>query len=54
VPHHQSEILEAALKNAGVPVTFYTVKGAGHGFFKDPNVPKLTKEFFEKNLKNKQ
>jgi dipeptidyl aminopeptidase/acylaminoacyl peptidase len=54
VPHHQSEILEAALKKAGVPVTFYTVKGGGHGGFKDPNVPKITKEFFEKYLKNKK
>ncbi|MBN2020019.1 MAG: alpha/beta hydrolase [Sedimentisphaerales bacterium] len=54
VPHHQSELLEAALKKAGVPVIFYTVKGAGHGGFKDPNVPKLTREFFEKHLKTKQ
>jgi acetyl esterase/lipase len=53
VPHHQSEILEAALKKAGVPVTFYTVKGGGHGGFKDPNVPKLTRDFFDKTLKNK-
>jgi acetyl esterase/lipase len=53
VPHHQSELLEAALKKAGVPVTFYTVKGGGHGGFKDPNIPKLTREFFDKNLKNK-
>jgi acetyl esterase/lipase len=52
VPHHQSELLEAALKKAGVPVTFYTVKGGGHGGFTDPNVPRLTKQFFEKNLKN--
>lgn len=54
VPHRQSEILEAALKKAGVPVTLYTVKGGVHGGFKDPNVPKLTKEFFEKYLKNKK
>jgi acetyl esterase/lipase len=54
VPHHQSELLEAALKKEGVPVSFYTVKGGGHGFFQDPNVPKLTKEFFEKHLKTKQ
>jgi acetyl esterase/lipase len=54
VPHHQSELLEAALKKANVPVIFYTVKDGGHGFFKDPNVPRLTKEFFEKHLKNKQ
>jgi acetyl esterase/lipase len=54
VPHHQSELLEAALKKAGVPVTFYTVKGGGHGGFRDPNVPKLTREFFEKHLKAKE
>ena len=51
VPHHQSELLEAALKKAGVPVTFYTVKGAGHGGFKDPKVPELTGEFLAKHLK---
>jgi acetyl esterase/lipase len=54
VPHHQSKLLEAALKKAGVPVLFYTVKGGGHGGFTDPNVPRLTKEFFEKHLKTKQ
>lgn len=54
VPHYQSELLEAALKKAGVSVTFYTVKDGGHGGFKDPNVPRLTKEFFDKNLKNKK
>ncbi len=54
VPHHQSEILEEALKKAGVPVTLYTVKGGGHGAFRDPNVPRLTKEFFDKNLKNQK
>jgi acetyl esterase/lipase len=51
VPHHQSELLEAALKQAGVPVTLYTVKGGGHGGFKDPNVPTLIKEFITKQLK---
>lgn len=45
VPHHQSELLEAALRQAGVPVTFYTVKGGGHGGFQDPRVPALTREF---------
>jgi acetyl esterase/lipase len=53
VPHHQSELLEAALKKAGVPVTFYTVKGAGHGGFKDPKIPEMTKSFFAKHLKTK-
>ena len=51
VPHHQSELLEAALKKAGVPVTFYTVKGGGHGGFKDPKVPEMTREFLAKHLK---
>jgi acetyl esterase/lipase len=51
VPHHQSELLEAALKKAGVPVTFYTVKGGGHGGFKDPKVIELTREFLAKHLK---
>jgi acetyl esterase/lipase len=51
VPHHQSQLLEAALKQAGVPVTFYTVIGAGHGGFRDPRVPALTREFLAKHLK---
>lgn len=54
VPHHQSELLETALRKAGVPVSFHTVKGAGHGGFNDPNVPKLTREFFARHLKAKQ
>jgi acetyl esterase/lipase len=51
VPHHQSELLEAALKKAGVPVTFYTVKGAGHGGFRDPKVAELTQAFLATHLK---
>ncbi len=51
VPHHQSVLLAAALKRAGVPVTFYTVKAGGHGGFRDPNVPTLIKEFLTKQLK---
>ena len=51
MPHHQSELLEAALKKAGVPVTFYTVKGGGHGGFKDPKVRELTQEFLAQHLK---
>jgi acetyl esterase/lipase len=53
VPHHQSVLLEAALKQAGVPVTFYTVKGAGHGGFRDPKVGELTREFLATHLKAK-
>jgi len=54
VPHHQSELLEAALKKAGVPVTFYTVKGGGHGGFADPNVPPITREFLARYLKGRR
>jgi acetyl esterase/lipase len=54
VPYHQSVLLETALKEAGVPVIFYTVKGAGHGNFQDPNVPKLTREFIEKYLQKEK
>ena len=31
VPHHQSELLEAALTKAGVPVRFVTIPGGLHG-----------------------
>ncbi len=51
VPHHQSELLEAALKKAGVPVSFYTVPGGGHGGFKDPRVPEMLRDFLAKHLK---
>ena len=51
VPHHQSELLEAALKKAGVPVTFYPVKGAGHGGLRDPKVPEMTGEFLARHLR---
>jgi acetyl esterase/lipase len=51
VPYTQSVSLTAALKETGVPVTFYTVKGAKHGGFRDPEVPVLTSAFFAKYLK---
>lgn len=51
VPQHQSELLATALKQAGVPVTFYTVKGAGHGRFNDPKVVELTGQFLMRHLK---
>ncbi len=52
VPHHQSELLEAALKKAGVPVIFYTVEGAGHGWSNRPKVDELTSQFLEDHLKS--
>ncbi|MBL8205484.1 MAG: alpha/beta hydrolase [Blastocatellia bacterium] len=46
VPHHQSELLVAALRQAGVPVSFYTVQHGGHGKFADPKANRLPLEFF--------
>lgn len=51
VPHNQSEMLYDALKKAGVEVTFYTVRGGGHGGFKDPQVETLVDQFFAKHLR---
>jgi acetyl esterase/lipase len=50
VPYHQSVLLAAALKGAGATVTFYTVKGGGHGGFSDEEVPRLTREFLAGQL----
>ena len=51
VPHHQSELLVAALAKAGVPVVLYTIKGGGHGGFDDPNAEAAIREFFARYLK---
>jgi acetyl esterase/lipase len=50
VPYHQSVLLASALKEAGAPVTFYTVKGGGHGGFTDPEVSRMTTEFIREHL----
>ena len=52
VPYQQSVILNNALLAAGVPVSFYTVMGEGHGDFEDPKVSELTMSFFDKHLKS--
>ena len=52
VPYHQSVLLHDALEEAGIPVTLYRVEGGGHGWFRDPKVPELTKTFLEKHLKS--
>jgi acetyl esterase/lipase len=51
VPYNQSELLEAALKKTNVPVSFYTVKGGGHGGFDDPKIRELITEFLAEHLK---
>lgn len=51
VPHHQSELLYAALKNAGVPARFHTIKGAGHGEgFGGQDVAGMVAAFFDFHL----
>jgi dipeptidyl aminopeptidase/acylaminoacyl peptidase len=50
VPHNQSELLYDALKKANVDVKFRTVKGGGHGF-RDAQVDRMVREFFNKHLK---
>ena len=54
VPYQQSVLLKDALEKAGVSVTFYKVEGGGHGWFRDPKVPELTKAFLEQYLKPTQ
>jgi len=53
VPHNQSELLRDALQQAEVSVTFHTVKGGGHGGFRDPEVDRLVGEFFQQHLRNR-
>ena len=50
VPFQQSVLLVEALGNVGANVTFYTVDGAGHGQFIDPQVPALTNTFLTKHI----
>ena len=51
VPHNQSELLLAALEEATVSATLYTVKDGGHGGFRDPEVDRLVSKFFAENVK---
>ncbi len=54
VPYQQSTLLVAALRAAGVPVTFYTVVGAGHGGFDDPQIPAIVHEFLDTHLRHQR
>lgn len=53
VPHHQSELLQAALVAAGVRSQLFTLKGAGHGdrAFRTNDVGKRMVEFFDRELR---
>jgi fermentation-respiration switch protein FrsA (DUF1100 family) len=54
VPYHQSTLLADALRAAGVPVIFYTVVGAGHGGFNDPQIPVLVHQFLAAHLRDQR
>jgi len=47
VPFAQSVRLVDALRAAKVPVTYYTVRGGGHGDFADPHVRQIVTEFLK-------
>jgi acetyl esterase/lipase len=49
VPLHQSQLLHAALAQAGVDVTLHVVEGAGHGFG-GPDIERRVLEFFDRHL----
>ncbi len=49
VPLNQSELLASALKKAKIEVTFYVVKGGGHGFG-GPEIDAMIASFFDKHL----
>lgn len=55
VPLNQSELLEAALRKAGVPVQLVVIKGGGHGGpqFQDQERRDLITTFFDRHLKKK-
>jgi len=48
VPYGQSVILVEALQRAGVPVTFYTVAGGGHGGFTDLHIMGVVDAFLSR------
>ncbi len=51
VPHHQSELLAAALKDSDVPASLHTVQGAGHGWPRTEARNERVRAFFDKHLK---
>jgi acetyl esterase/lipase len=51
VPYDQSVQLAAALRKAGVPTLFQTVEGGLHGNFRNPELGRRTRLFFDKYLR---
>ena len=54
VPFQQSELLSAALREAGVSVVLIPVDGGGHGNFRNPEVARRYRNFFNKHLRLKE
>ena len=52
VPFDQSERLTKALKGSGVEVLFIKVEGGGHGGFRNPEIPRRVRQFFDKHLRD--
>ena len=52
VPFDQSERLAKALKAAGVEVGLIKVEGGGHGNFRNPELPRRVRQFFDKHLRD--
>jgi acetyl esterase/lipase len=54
VPYNQSERLSGALKKTKVECYFITVDGGNHGGFRNPEVQKRQRQFFDKHLRGVQ
>jgi acetyl esterase/lipase len=54
VPLKQSELLDEALRKAGVESRLHVVKGAGHGRFRDPAVMEMIRKFFRATLRKRR
>lgn len=50
VPYNQSQRFSRSLKKAKVECTFITIEGGGHGGFRNPEVQRRERQFFEKHL----
>jgi acetyl esterase/lipase len=53
VPFNQSVRLHKSLKSAGVESLFVTVRGGGHGGFRNPEISKRVRLFFDKHLRGR-
>ena len=52
VPYDQSVRLSKALKDVGVEVLLVKVEGGGHGNFRNPEIPRRVRQFFDKHLRD--